>query len=303
MAPLVEAWRDLLRRSLEPNIFLDPDFALAAFAYLRPHNFKIAVVFEPGAERRLLALMPLALPAMRFGLARVPVHKQAALGLPLLDRAQAGRALDALLDAIRQFRRRRARWSSATFRVTARPSALSPIVSRTGGRCGYSTNISARPCSRPHTRRSIARPRRARTISRLLRRLAEHGALSYRISRGADAIGATAEFLALEATGWKGASRTALASTPERAAFAVAMTEALARSGKLHVESLDLDGRPIAMGLIIEEAGATYFWKTAYDEAHAALSPGVLFVRELTSRLLASGTFMKADSCAMPTTR
>ncbi len=300
MAPLVEAWRDLLRRSLEPNIFLDPDFALAAFAYLRPHNFKIAVVFEPGAERRLLALMPLALPAMRFGLARVPVHKQAALGLPLLDRAQAGRALDALLDAIRQVP---AAPSALVFSDIPRDGATFRLIADRFADRGALRIFHEyqRAALFPATHAQVHRKTKARkNNSRLLRRLAEHGALSYRISRGADAIGATAEFLALEATGWKGASRTALASTPERAAFAVAMTEALARSGKLHVESLDLDGRPIAMGLIIEEAGATYFWKTAYDEAHAALSPGVLFVRELTSRLLASGTFMKADSCAMP---
>ena len=109
-----------------------------------------------------------------------------------------------------------------------------------------------------------------------------------------------AEFLALEAAGWKGASRTALASTPARAAFARAIAEALSRSGRLRVESLDLDGKAVAMGLLIEDAGATYFWKTAYDEARAALSPGVLFVRELTNRLVAGGTFMKIDSCAMP---
>jgi len=300
MAPLIEAWRDLLRRSLEPNIFLDPDFALPAFAYLRPRNFKFLVVFEAGAGGRLLALMPLALPAVRFGLARAPLHKQAALGVPLLDRAQAGRALDALRDAIR--------------RLPAAPSAL--ILSgipRDGATFRLlSDRFTDRGALRifdeyqraallPAARTQVHRKTKAhKNESRLLRRLAERGALSYRISSGTDAIGAMAEFLALEAAGWKGASKTALASTPERAAFAETMAEALSRRGKLRVESLDLNGKPVAMGLIIEEAGTTYFWKTAFDEAHAALSPGVLFVRELTNRLAASQSFAKTDSCAMP---
>ncbi|QAY95082.1 hypothetical protein CWB41_04520 [Methylovirgula ligni] len=300
MAPLVEAWRDLLRRSLESNIFLDPDFALPAFTYLRPRNFRILVVFEPGAEARLLALMPLALPAMRFGLARVPVHKQAALGVPLLDRTQAAAALEASLEAIRRLPVAPSALvfsdiprDGATFRLFADRFAQRGAL-RTFGEYQRSALF---PAAAAQVNRKT---KASKNDSRLLRRLGEHGALSYRISRGADAVGAMAEFLALEAEGWKGASRTALASTPGRAAFARAMAEALARSGKLRVESLDLDGKAVAMGLLIEDAGATYFWKTTYDEARAALSPGVLFVRELTNRLVAGKASVKIDSCAMP---
>ncbi len=300
MTPLVEAWRDLLRRSLKSNIFLDPDFALPAFTYLRPRNFRILFVFEPGAKTRLLALMPLALPAMRFGLARVPVHKQAALGVPLLDRAQAALALEALLDAIRQLP---AAPSALIFSDIPRDGATFRLLAdRFAQRGGLRTfGEYQRSALFPAATAQVRRKTKARkNDSRLLRRLGEHGALSYRISRGVDAVGAMAEFLALEAAGWKGASRTALASTPERTAFARAVAEALAGSGRLRIESLDLDGKAVAMGLLIEDAGATYFWKTAYDEARAALSPGVLFVRELTNRLVAGGAFMKINSCAMP---
>ena len=51
MAPLVEAWRDLQRRSLESNIFLDPDFAVPAFTYLRPRNFRFLSSSSPGRTR------------------------------------------------------------------------------------------------------------------------------------------------------------------------------------------------------------------------------------------------------------
>ena len=47
---LAAAWRDLYARSLEPNIFLDPDFARPALAYLRPRGLKMMAVFETGAE-------------------------------------------------------------------------------------------------------------------------------------------------------------------------------------------------------------------------------------------------------------
>src|SRR5579871_2519884 len=41
---LAAAWRDLYARCLEPNIFLDPDFARPALAYLRPRGLKMVAV-------------------------------------------------------------------------------------------------------------------------------------------------------------------------------------------------------------------------------------------------------------------
>jgi hypothetical protein len=76
------------------------------------------------------------------------------------------------------------------------------------------------------------------------------------------------------------------------------MAERFARDGKLRIESLDLDGKAVAMGLLIEDAAAGYFWKIAYDESYAALSPGALFVRELTGRLSAHRVLAAIDSCA-----
>ncbi len=295
---LRSAWHDLCGRSLEPNIFLDPDFALPALAYLHPRRFKMLAVFESNAaERRLLALLPVALPAQPFGIARVYLHKQAALGLPLLDRTQAAPALAKLLEALKS--------------LPAAPRALVlSEIPRDGPTFRLLWDLLAkqgaprvlgryeRAALWPAGGRALRRNKARKNASRLLRRLSERGALSYRICRGAAAVDAMTEFLALESAGWKGASKTALASTPDRAAFAKTMAEGLVRAGKLHIESLDLDGRAAAMGLVIEDAGAVYFWKTAYDETLAALSPGALFVRELTARLMSTGSFTKVDSCA-----
>ncbi len=300
MARLEGAWRDLYARSLERNIFLDPDFALPALAYLHPQELKILAVFDAAPERRLLALTPLAPPRLPCGLARGYLHKQAALGLPLLDRTLAAPALAKLVDAVKT--------------LPLAPSALifgdipraGPTFRLLGDMFGedrlHLISQYERAALLPTAPdASVDRKTKAgKNAARLFRRLAEHGALSYRVARNADVGPAMAEFLALEARGWKGTSKTALASTPERARFATSMAENFARAGKLRIESLDLDGKPVAMGIMIEDAGTVYFWKTAYDEAYAALSPGVLFVRELTARLAAGGTPLKIDSCAMP---
>jgi CelD/BcsL family acetyltransferase involved in cellulose biosynthesis len=293
---LAPAWRDLYARSLEPNIFLDPDFARPALTYLRPRGLKMVAVFEAG-QKRLLALAPIVPPKVPFGLARAYVHKQAALGLPLLDKGSAAAALAKLVDAIRA--------------LPGVPSALVfTEIPRDGptfkllGELFATSQIHVlheyqRAALFPATENAVRHNAKARkNAGRLLRRLGEHGALSYRIERGPQVAAALTEFLALESSGWKGASKTALASAPERAAFVKAMAESFASEDKLRIESLDLDGKAVAMGLLIEDGAVGYFWKIAYDESYAAQSPGALFVRELTGRLSAQRTLRAIDSCA-----
>ena len=92
---------------------------------------------------------------------------------------------------------------------------------------------------------------------------------------------ATEDFLALEASGWK-AQRGALLGHPSLATFVRSATRLLAREGKCQIHSLELDGKPIAMGVVIESGGRAYFWKIAYDEAWRAQAPGVQLVYALT---------------------
>lgn len=46
--------------------------------------------------------------------------------------------------------------------------------------------------------------------------------------------------------------------------------------------------------------GGAYFWKTAYDEDFASLSPGALLTMDMTDRLLADRSVAFVDSCAIP---
>lgn len=300
MPGLRTAWRDLYDRSLEQNIFLDPDFALPALTYLHPHGLKMLAVFDAVPERRLLALTPIIPPRLPGGLARIYLHKQAALGLPLLDRTLAAAALAKLVETAKSLPLAP---GALVFSDIPRDGPTFRLFRDIFGEDRlYLINQYERAALLPAAAdASIDRKTKAsKNATRLFRRLGERGALSYRVARDGDVAAAMAEFLALESRGWKGASKTALASTPERARFASSMAENLAHAGKLRIESLDLDGKPVAMGVVIEDNGTTYFWKTAYDEAYAALSPGVLFVRELTGRLIAGGTPLKIDSCATP---
>ena len=105
------------------------------------------------------------------------------------------------------------------------------------------------------------------------------------------------EFLTLEASGWKGENRSALASNADtRAFFTEAMTAGWAE-GKVMLTALRIDGRAIAMLITLVSGNAGFSFKTAFDEEFARFSPGVLLQRESLS-LLTSRKLAFIDSCA-----
>lgn len=126
-------------------------------------------------------------------------------------------------------------------------------------------------------------------LRRRLRRLGEAGAVAYRRADGAEAEPLLERFLALEASGWKGARGTAAAADPRTLAFYRGLARAGAREGWLAVRALELDGRPVAMHLGLRWRGVYALPKPAYDEARAACSPGQLLLREVLAECEAGG--------------
>ncbi len=114
------------------------------------------------------------------------------------------------------------------------------------------------------------------------RSMRKYGALSFRRERGFAARDRLPEFLALEAAGWKGEAGSAIARIPADNAYIQALVAEFAAIDAVQIDSLLLDGAPIAMGLLIENAGTRHFLKIAYDERYARLSPG----RSLTIAML-----------------
>ena len=129
-------------------------------------------------------------------------------------------------------------------------------------------------------------------------RLSELGDL--RVNRRTDASGLRRwcdDFLALEASGWKGAAGSALAShQATQTLFGDALAGAADR-GKLERLSLTLDGQPIAMLASLLTPPGAYSFKTAFDERYSRFSPGVLLQRENLA-VLERADIAWTDSCA-----
>lgn len=132
--------------------------------------------------------------------------------------------------------------------------------------------------------------RHAKEYRRLSRRLGEKGKLTIRSLK-------LEEFLALEASGWKGQRGSAMAVDRFRAAFAREAVTNLAARDLVCIHALELDGRSIAILVVFVEAGEAWTWKTAYDECLGAYSPGVLLMIEMLKNHLDDPNIDRTDSC------
>jgi CelD/BcsL family acetyltransferase involved in cellulose biosynthesis len=127
-------------------------------------------------------------------------------------------------------------------------------------------------------------------LRRRAKKLQEAGAVALRrADRPEDVDVALAEFLALEAGGWKGERGTAIALDARLVAFYARIARDAALRGALAVRTLDLDGRAVAVHLGIVHRGVYYLPKTAYDEGLGNASPGQLLQREVLAECEARG--------------
>jgi CelD/BcsL family acetyltransferase involved in cellulose biosynthesis len=127
-------------------------------------------------------------------------------------------------------------------------------------------------------------------LRRRERRLLELGAVAIRRAGAPEeADAALDDFLALEASGWKGRAGSAIAEDATLVRFYRAVIRDAARRGALAVRSLTLDGRPVAVHLGLVHRGVYHLPKTAYDEGLAHVSPGQLLQREVLAECEARG--------------
>ena len=84
----------------------------------------------------------------------------------------------------------------------------------------------------------------------------------------------------LEAAGWKGAARTAIASDPGLVAFYTTAARVFAHRGQLTLAFLRSRGKRVAACFALEDRTTFHLLKIAYDPEFAHFGPGQLLVRE-----------------------
>ena len=302
----------LTYRVMEANVFFAPRFLAPAMPRLEERQIRLVVIRDEDRRRsRVRLMMPFSVEKPGFSVGpsilRVWSNPFGPLGTPLVDAEGAAETIDNMLEALA---RPEARLPGVLvlpdLRLNGRFAQLLKAVAIGRDLPLTVTNSFERPMLQSeedgdtYLRTTIAK-NHLRDMRRQFRLLGKLGRVSYGVARQPDDIRLRMEeFLALEASGWKGRKRSAMVMDRFRAAFAREAITNLAEVDAVRIHTLDLDGRAIASMVVFIMAGEAYTWKTAYDERYARFSPGKLLLADLTDWHLDDANIERTDSCAVP---
>ncbi len=309
---LVEELDHLCRRTVEPNVFFNPRFLAPAMPRLDDREVRLAIMRdETGTGSRLRLLLPFTIekpaPVLGAPVIRAWSSPFSPFGVPLIDRDDPIGVIEDLFELL------------ALERLDLPPVLMLPDMPLDGSAArllrtaahGRDLPLHTMPVGERAVLESeldgetylkkALRSHHHREFRRLKRRLADTGDLSHTVARTPDEVREAAEaFLAIEASGWKGRTGSAMLVDRFQAAFAREAIDRLGENDMCRIHSLRLDGRVIASLVVFVEQGTAYTWKTAFDETFGAYSPGTLLMIEATKMHLDDPNIAVTDSCAVP---
>ena len=80
--------------------------------------------------------------------------------------------------------------------------------------------------------------------------------------------------------------------------FVQSAIAALGAERRVRIDRLTRGDMPLAAAITLRAGDRAWFWKIAYDEAHASFSPGVQLTLDVTKQFLADEAVAQTDSCA-----
>ena len=309
----IAAWRALAADPLEANPAVDPDLLLAAVAHTHARaGLRLILIEEDGLLHACLPIRQIDRwrSFQRVGLTSrlddTPVPVLPVLGAPLVRRETGERAVRALLVALRaEAGRRGASWivlerlnrDGEVARLLQAACALEhlpahtydhwerPVLRRRTEADGWAAGLSQQ---------------RLRDHAKKRRRLEREagGAVTVVDRRGEPAAGD--DLLRIEASGWKGAEGTAMATQADQAAFLRACVAALDAVGHSHLLTLEAGGQTIAVCWAVESGDVLYLLRIAFDERFARCSPGGLLESAAAEFFHRSTTAAFMDPCCAP---
>ena len=291
------------------NPFFEPGCQIpACHSFLKEKDAQL-IVAERGGN--LVACLPLLTHSSHIG----PLRRQVAysrrfgtpigLGSPLLVGPQLTDAVNGLLDALKHWSKqggpgilmldwldddeegvgRTLRDACAERHIPLRERRTweRPVVRRSAKGLSLEGNLSTKVRSE---------------LRRRQRRLEEKLGAPLRLLDRSD-TGAVDEFLRLEASGWKGREGSAFANRPDAEQWFRGLCDNFASLGKLHMLSLEVDGRSVAMQCFLRSGTSAFSLRVGHDAELNAFGPGVL-LHVAAIEYLDTLDIDLVDSCADP---
>lgn len=289
------AWQALAERALVANPFYEPWFLLPALEHLDDVKNACVLFVEDGAA--LLAVCPLSLGTLQVAQggrtivtwARLLGHRYSMEHTPLLAPERAHEAWAAILDHLAGQHA-----PVLALQHLRADSAFADVVRDVGAARGlpsFVRHTHERALLLPDTDadaylEKAFSPKRRKDLRRNERALRLAGTLELpelRRGDGADPGPFIEQFVALEASGWKGRAGTAFGSSNADRAFFAEVVRGGALHDRIWIESATLDGTAVAMLCNLVVGDGSFSWKIAYDERYARHSPG-LFIEVVNLR-------------------
>ena len=300
----LEAWSHLAEHASTANVFLDPLFVLPAVRHLPGASRARLLVVAP-SPRRWSAVV-LVMPGSRWRRLPLPalgtwVHDQQGLATPLLDGADPSRAAVDLVAAV----------SAQEHHVTllgldeqaadgqTHQALQNALITAGWHHTVWRSSQRAQLLRAEQHESVLAEPARLRTKRRRLER--DSGQVQVRDCSGPDlASFAASTLLRLEAGGWKGRQHTSMTQRPGEAAMLREVVRVSSQKGNLRALVLLAGERAVAAQIDLVSGDTWFHWKTAYDEVHAATSPGRLLLTHVLERFEQEESLRRWDACTAP---
>lgn len=297
-----DQWDRLSRAALVENPFHDRRQVLAALATTNRGKPMRALAFytSDGVLVGLFLFQPRGRVPAPFAVANGVFDDYLVSSTPLVDAAHAEAIVGAWLDAIRDGRAP-GLWSFADIDLK---SPLMDLINR-----GVAARFLHRAIALPYERAFLTRlpggfdahlegvlsKNRLKDVRRTMRRLGETGTITFEHAETPELLARRLEdFLGMEHSGWKGQAGTSFLSNPTDAEFA--------RRAYVHdlasIDSLLLEGKPIAMKLSVRTGKIAFTPKIAYDETYRKLGPGMALEYLLLEDFYSSDRLLAVDAAA-----
>jgi hypothetical protein len=306
----IPAWEELARCALEPNVFYEPWMLLPAIEHIRDREqIELLLVFGPAGPNGvepLWGLFPLELQPTCLHLPMRTLalwqHRYCYLTVPLVHKDHSEQTIEAFW-----------RWfenNSLGCRVLDTNYLLGegPFHAEWAdaviGRYRLVLNEHPRglqmraPSFDLYISNQLSK-KRYHAIRRGRRHLEELGLVGYsEVESIVHVEGWIEQFLHLESSGWKGREGGAMAIRPQDAEFFRDITYSGFAHDRARLLSLELNGNPIAMKLVLTSEDGGHIFKIAYDERYSKYSPGGILELEDLERWHSESKINWIDTCA-----
>ncbi len=289
-------------RAVEPNPFFEPEFVLPAAQHLG--GFDVGLLVAEGRDREWLACMPVV-PRLKRSRATLPAvtawraPPYGCLGTPLVSGPTVELATERLIE--------RALHTSRVG-IVALPwlGDEGPVAAAVRGRQATRHAPFERPVWRRGSRGDLEgtlSPHHRREMRRLARRLEEALGAPLQVRDEALRTGSVEDFMALEASGWKGQRGTALNVDQAHARFFREMCAAFRASGRLQLLELRAGSRVASSKCNLLAGDCVFHFKIAFDEALGPFRPGLQLEVRMIELFQQQMTQTRMDSCAPATNK